>query len=279
MRQPYITVGRSGKGTGWHFVPATALPRQPQDVFVDKYVREALIRLNPAIAAQPDRADEVIHKLRAIVLSVRSDGLIRANEEFTAWLRGGRSISKAAAKMAVLVNVPERIQAICADIARHFREKVEPNGFRAMVVTFDQESCLLYKGVLDRHLPSEASEIVISVSGKEREDARYRPYKRDRDAEEQLLDRFRDPNDPLQILVVTAKLLTGGADSRERPRGRPTTQRRVPQTPARPGQGPARSREGDAARGGRGSRQGCTDRALRGSAQPGYADHGRAHCQ
>jgi type I restriction enzyme R subunit len=119
------------------------------------------------------------------------------------------TLSKAAAKMAVLVKVPERIEAICGDIARHFQEKVEPNGFKAMVVTFDQESCLLYKAALDRHLPPEASEIVISVSGKEREDARYKPYKRDRDAEEKLLDRFRDPNDPLQILVVTAKLLTG----------------------------------------------------------------------
>jgi type I restriction enzyme R subunit len=34
----------------------------------------------------------VLYKLRAIVLSVRSDGLIRANEEFTAWLRGERSM-------------------------------------------------------------------------------------------------------------------------------------------------------------------------------------------
>jgi type I restriction enzyme R subunit len=86
---------------------------------------------------------------------------------------------------------------------------VEPNGFKGMVVTYDQESCLLYKEALDQHLPAETSEIVISVSGKEREDERYRPYRRGRDAEEALLDRFRDPNDPLQILVVTAKLLTG----------------------------------------------------------------------
>jgi type I restriction enzyme R subunit len=118
-------------------------------------------------------------------------------------------LGKAAAKMKVLVKVPERIQAICADVARHYQEKVHPNGFKAMLVTFDQESCLLYKAQLDQHLPPEASDIVISVSGKEREDERYRPYKRDRDAEEKLLDRFRDPNDPLQILVVTAKLLTG----------------------------------------------------------------------
>jgi len=118
-------------------------------------------------------------------------------------------LGKAAAKMKVLVKVPERIQAICADVAHHYLEKVRPNGFKAMLVTFDQESCLLYKEALDKHLPPEASDIVISVSGKEREDERYRPLKRDRDAEEKLLDRFRDPNDPLQILIVTAKLLTG----------------------------------------------------------------------
>ena len=119
------------------------------------------------------------------------------------------TLGKAAAKMKVLVKVPERIQAICADVARHYLEKVRPNGFKAMLVTFDQEACLLYKAELDKHLPPEASDIVISVSGKERDDERYRPLKRDRDAEEKLLDRYRDPNDPLQILIVTAKLLTG----------------------------------------------------------------------
>jgi len=31
----------------------------------------------------------------------------------------------------------------------------------------------------------------------------------DRDAEEALLDRFRHPDDPLKILIVTARLLTG----------------------------------------------------------------------
>lgn len=118
-------------------------------------------------------------------------------------------LGKAAAKMKVLVKVPERIQAICADVARHYQDIVRPNGFKAMLVTFDQDSCLLYKEQLDKHLPPEASDIVISVSGKEREDERYKLYKRDRDAEEKLLDRFRDPNDPLQILIVTAKLLTG----------------------------------------------------------------------
>lgn len=115
-------------------------------------------------------------------------------------------LGKAAAKMSILVKAPERIRAICGDIAKHFQEKVAPNGFGAQVVTFDRESCRLYKEQLDRHLPPEVSDIVISVSSGEPE---YAPYKRDRDAEEKLLDRFRDPKDPLKIIIVTSKLLTG----------------------------------------------------------------------
>ncbi len=51
-----------------------------------------MIRLNPDIAAQPDRADEVLYRLRAIPLSVNSDGLVRANEHFAEWLRGEKSM-------------------------------------------------------------------------------------------------------------------------------------------------------------------------------------------
>ncbi len=116
------------------------------------------------------------------------------------------NLARAASKMAVLVKVPERVAAICADIASHYRDKVEPNKFKAMVVTFDQECCLLYKAALEQHLPPESIDIVISAT---RKDAEYRTYDRSRDEEEKLLDRFRDPTDPLKILVVTAKLLTG----------------------------------------------------------------------
>jgi type I restriction enzyme R subunit len=148
---------------------------------------------------------------RLVELHINKEAIDAAYAELTGELSDldRETLSKAAARMSVLVKVPERIDKICADVARHFIDKVQPNGFKAMLVTFDQESCLLYKAQLDRHLDPQASEVVISVSGKEREDARYRPYKRDRDAEEKLLDRYRDPNDPLKILVVTAKLLTG----------------------------------------------------------------------
>ena len=148
---------------------------------------------------------------RLVELHIDKDAIDKEYAELTGGLSDldRANLGRAAAKMSVLVKVPERIEHICADVAQHFNEKVRPNGFKAMLVTYDQDACLRYKAELDKHLPAEASDVVISVSGKEREDERYRPYKRDRDAEEKLLDRYRDPNDPLEILIVTAKLLTG----------------------------------------------------------------------
>jgi type I restriction enzyme R subunit len=145
---------------------------------------------------------------RLLDLHIDKDAIDQAFKELTGGLTDldRDRLAQTAAKMAVLVKSPERIQTICADIADHFQEKVAPNDFGAQVVTFDRESCVLYKKALDEYLPPEMSDIVISVSSGEDE---YAPYRRDRDAEEKLLDRFRDPADPLKILIVTSKLLTG----------------------------------------------------------------------
>jgi type I restriction enzyme R subunit len=148
---------------------------------------------------------------RLIDLHIDTDAIDEAYAELTGGLSDldKDTLARMASKMATLVKLPERVAMVCADIAAHFQAHVQPNGLKGMVVTFDQESCLRYKAELDKHLPLEASEVVISVSGRARDDARYNPYRRSRDEEEALLDRYRDPNDPLHLLIVTAKLLTG----------------------------------------------------------------------
>jgi type I restriction enzyme R subunit len=40
-------------------------------------------------------------------------------------------LSKRAARLGVLVKAPERVRAVVEDIARHYRDVVEPNGFKA----------------------------------------------------------------------------------------------------------------------------------------------------
>ena len=117
------------------------------------------------------------------------------------------ALGKKAAKMAALVKNPQRVKAIVEHMVQHFREKVEPNGFKAQVVVFDRECCLLYKAEMDKLLGPDASAIVMSSA--QQDPPEWKVHVRDKDAEEKLLDRYRDPNDPLKILIVTSKLLTG----------------------------------------------------------------------
>lgn len=118
-----------------------------------------------------------------------------------------RAELSARVNMKAIMYNPARIRKVCEHIAKHFREKIEPNGYKGQVVCYDRECCLLYKQVLDELLGPNATTIVMDTNN-DKED-RYKAYRRDRDAEAKLLDYFRDPNSPLKLVIVTAKLLTG----------------------------------------------------------------------
>ena len=118
------------------------------------------------------------------------------------------TLSNKAAKMLEFLKSPERIEIVCKDIAQHYQEKVEPQGFKAMIVTPDREACHLYKQELGKYFPDSASGVVISTSGKG-EDELKRLYNLSKDEQEKLIEKFNKPDSELKFLIVTAKLLTG----------------------------------------------------------------------
>ena len=76
----------------WKYRSAEELNRPTDQVLLEGEMREALIRLNPEITASPALADEVIYKLRAIFIAAHQTGLVRANEEFYAWISGDKTM-------------------------------------------------------------------------------------------------------------------------------------------------------------------------------------------
>lgn len=117
------------------------------------------------------------------------------------------TLSKRAASIEVLIKAPSRVQQIAADIAEHFLSRVDPQGFKAQVVAYDKYTCVAYKEELDKLLPPEASTIVMSKS--RTDPAEWAKWTPDASQTEVLLNRFNDPSDPLKIVIVTARLLTG----------------------------------------------------------------------
>lgn len=143
-----------------------------------------------------------------VELHVDQDNLDRAFAELTEGLTEAEraELSQKVNMKAIMYN-PSRIRKVCEHIAKHYREKIEPNGYKGQVVVYDRECCLMYKKELDDLLGPDATTIVMDTNN-DKED-RYKDFRRDRDAEAKLLDYFREPASPLKLVIVTSKLLTG----------------------------------------------------------------------
>jgi len=117
-------------------------------------------------------------------------------------------LSQKAAKMSVFLKSPERVRTIVQDIVEHFQKHVEPEGFKAMIVTPDRYACVQYKEELDKLLSTESSIVVMSTSAND--DFEFKQaYGLDRDQQEKVIEKYNDSESALKFLIVTAKLLTG----------------------------------------------------------------------
>ena len=57
------------------------LPRKQNEVLAESMVKDALIRLNPEIAEDESRADQVIYKLRSLINTTKEHNLVSQNEK------------------------------------------------------------------------------------------------------------------------------------------------------------------------------------------------------
>jgi type I restriction enzyme R subunit len=102
----------------------------------------------------------------------------------------------------------DRVDQVARFIADHFQSTIESMGYKAFVVAVDREACAFYKEALDRYLPPEYSEVVISSAGK-KDTELLRRYRMEETKEKEVRKRFRRPDDRPKLLIVTEKLLTG----------------------------------------------------------------------
>ena len=110
-------------------------------------------------------------------------------------------------KIEAIMKDTDRISEVCKHIARHYKEHVQPNGFKGQVVCYDRECCLLYKKELDKYFDEDETTVVINTNDDKA--GKYKEFARDRDQEGKLLDEFRDAGNKLKLVIVTSKLLTG----------------------------------------------------------------------
>jgi type I restriction enzyme R subunit len=149
------------------------------------------------------------------------ENLKKGYDEITADLEEDqkRLVEQRVQPWKTLMKKSERIKTIAADIAKDFRERLDPQGFKAQVVAIDKEACVLYYNELLNYFAPSEIRIIFSTGQyetKERYDL-FSPFYIDDKERKRLIDNFRKritdeeiaKGNNLKIFIVCNMLLTG----------------------------------------------------------------------
>lgn len=102
---------------------------------------------------------------------------------------------------------PARIRWVCIDLLKHYREHIQPDGFKGIIVTGSRHAAALYKSTLDE-LGAPPSEVIIS--GDHNDTAELAKYT-DKVHQKKAIADFTKPlkENPTAFLIVKDMLLTG----------------------------------------------------------------------
>ena len=180
---------------------------QDADGYLDKYpIAESIrdrttLKLRHSLAPSELTLDEGLLETEFLALA-ETEGVSDIDDL-------NRALDRAV-NLKAFLKADHRVAKVAAFVATHFRENVEPLGYKAFLVAVDREACAKYKQVLDRLLPPECSAVVYTQSPN---DVVERPLvaelQLDEVAEKAVRKTFPKPGTQPQILIVTDKLLTG----------------------------------------------------------------------
>ena len=117
-------------------------------------------------------------------------------------------LAKKASDISIVVRDRDRIDAVCRDIVDHYRSRIAPLGLKAQVVAYDRATCVAYYDAISALL-REGEEAAVVMTTLKDDPQSWDMWNLDREQEATIKDRFRDINDSLKFVIVTAKLLTG----------------------------------------------------------------------
>ncbi len=119
------------------------------------------------------------------------------------------------AQLEAIVGAEQRLKLIAADIVNHFEKRLEALEGKAMVVCMSRRICVeLYREITrlrpQWHDEDDArGEIKVIMTGSASDPLDWQPHIRDKRRRDLLARRFRDPNDPLKMVIVRDMWLTG----------------------------------------------------------------------
>ena len=145
------------------------------------------------------------------------ENLKKGYEEITADLEEDqkRQVEQKVQPWKTLMKKHERISVLAADIAKDFKERLEPQGFKAQVVAIDKEACVLYYNELLKYFDKSELQIIFST-GQYETGERYdlfSPFYLTDKERKQLIEKFKKADEALEAANKLQKEAKNTRDS------------------------------------------------------------------
>jgi len=164
-------------------------------------------------AVQDGATVQILYEGREANVRVTGDSLDSLFDEYFGDRPGEEqaAIKKKFGTTQAILEAPQRIRRVCIDILKHYREHIQPNGFKAMIVTSSRNAAITYKEQMDA---LNAPESAVIISGDHNDELRYQNHT-DGVTHKKQIDDFKKPlglgekQSNLSFLIVKDMLLTG----------------------------------------------------------------------
>ena len=119
------------------------------------------------------------------------------------------------AALEALVGADDRVKLIAEDLVKHFEARLEAMDGKAMVVCMSRRICVAMYDALTalrpewHHDDDALGEIKIVMTGSATDPVEWQDHIRSKARREELAKRFKNPGDPLKLVIVRDMWLTG----------------------------------------------------------------------
>ena len=162
----------------------------------------------------------IYYESRLAKLSLKEDELPHLDEEVDELAEDEEESTQAKLKsrwaaLEKVVGAEPRVAAVAADLVQHFEERNKAQNGKAMVVAMSRDICVhLYDEIIKLrpvwHDPDpEKGAVKIVMTGSASDKALLRPHIYSGQVKKRLEKRFKDPTDPLRLVIVRDMWLTG----------------------------------------------------------------------
>jgi len=119
------------------------------------------------------------------------------------------------ARLEAMVGTEKRIALVAADLVNHFEDRNAAMDGKAMIVCMSRRICVDLHNAIVRlrpqwhHDDDDKGGIKVVMTGQASDREEWQPHIRNKARREQIAKRFKDPKDPLKLVIVRDMWLTG----------------------------------------------------------------------